>query len=170
MFQLDSCALATCHSFIAEHLFNRVMLCGWHLTKATQLKYPRHLFQLPHYGATSGRLAQASYYIYYMQTGKRGLLTGNRRRRAAVSQVNSFQLREWISPSWFHCLGCQPIVTKWVDVPLLVWRQLPRKHCQSQANAFLTTLVPKSSQGNTGSPVSLSCEIQWARQPKATCW
>lgn len=44
MFQLDSCALATCHSFIAEHLFNRVMLCGWHLTKATQLKYPKHLF------------------------------------------------------------------------------------------------------------------------------
>ncbi len=31
---------------------------------------------------------------------KHGLLTANRLRRAAVSQVNSFQLQEWISPNW----------------------------------------------------------------------
>lgn len=101
--------------------------------------------------------AQASHHIHYMQAGKRGLLTANRHRRAAVSQVNSFQLQEWISPNWISlCLSRQPVVTKRVDVPPSVDRRLPRKHCQGQVNAFLATLVPKSCQGNTCSPVSLS--------------
>lgn len=99
------------------------------------------------------------------------VLTANRHRGAAVSLVNSFQLQEWISPNWISlCLSRQPIVTKRVDAPPSVGRPLPRKHCQSQVNAFLATLVPKSCQGNTCSPVSLSCESQWAQQPKAPCW
>lgn len=95
-------------------------------------------------------------------------LTANRHGGAAVSLVNSFQLQEWISPNWISlCLSRQPIVTKRV---VAVRCPLPRKHCQSQVNAFLVTLVPKSCQGNTCSPVSLSCESQWAQQPKAPCW
>lgn len=105
--------------------------------------------------------AQASHHNHYMQPGKHGLLTANRHRGAAVSQVNSFQLREWISPNWISlCLSRQPVVTKRVDVPPPVGRRLPRKHCRSQVNAFLATLVAKSCQGNTCSPVSLSCESQ----------
>lgn len=90
----------------------------------------------------------------------------------AVSQVNSFQLQEKISPNWISlCLSRQPIVAKWVDVPLTVGRWLPRKHCQSQVNASLATLVPKSCQGNTLAHQCLSPErAKWARQPKAPCW
>lgn len=123
------------------------------------------------HGVTGRIPAQASYHILYKEATEIPLLTANRHRGAAVSQVNSFQLQEWISPSWISlCLSRQPIVTKRVDMPPMVGRRLPRKHCQSRVNAFLATSVPKPCQGNTCSPASLSCESQWARQPKATCW
>ena len=121
-----------------------------------QLKYLRHVFsQCPN------KPAQASHHIHYMQAGKHGLLTASRQRRAAVSLVNSFQLREWISPNWISLrLSRQPTVTKQVGAPPPGGHRLPRKHCQSQANAFLATLVSKSCQGNTCSPASLSCDSQ----------
>lgn len=81
--------MCTCHSFIAEHLFNRVMLCGWHLTKATQLKYLRHLFQLPHYGATSGRLA-------------RHHIISTTCRLASVDCWQVTGAAEQLSPRWTH--------------------------------------------------------------------
>ncbi len=67
-----------------------------------------------------------------------------------------FNYRRGSLPTGFHCLSRQLEVTKRVDVPPKARHRLPRKHCQSQVNAFLTTLVPQSCQGNTCSPASLS--------------
>lgn len=132
-----------------------------------QLKIPEACLLtllFPNVTLCSHRLSACSGIISHPTSHRRemrGLLTANRRSRAAVSQVNSFQLQEWISPSWISLrLSRQPIVTKWVDMPPMVCHRLPRKHCQSQANAFLATLVAKSCQGSTCATVSLSCESQ----------
>lgn len=59
-------------------------------------------------------------------------VTASRHGSATVSQVNSFQLQGWISPSWIsHGLGRQRKVTKRGDVPPWSGHGLPGKHCQS---------------------------------------
>lgn len=74
-----------------------------------------------------------------MQTGKHGLLTVNRHRRAAVSQVNSFQLQEWNSPNWISLhLSRQPVVTKRVDVPPTVGRRQAAKETPSEPSKCLS--------------------------------
>lgn len=85
---------------------------------------------------------QVSHHIHCMRTGKRGLWTVKRHRRAAVSQVNSFQLPEWNSPNWISlCLSRQPIVTKRVDMPPTVGHRQAAKETPTKPSKCLPCYI-----------------------------
>lgn len=122
------------------------------------------VFSTSNYGDTEEKkkTARASHHIHYRQPGKYGLLTANRHRRAAVSQVNSFQLQEWLSPSWISlCLSRQTRSDK-AGRRATVGLAPAAKETLSKPSKCLFRYIgaTKSCQGNTCSPASLSCESQ----------
>lgn len=116
---------------------------------------------------------QASHQLHGMRTGKRGLWTVKRHRRAAVSQVNSFQLQEWNPPNWISlCLSRQPMVTKRVDMPPTVGHRQAAKETPTEPSKCLPCYIGAEVVPGKHllTSVSLLRESQWAWQPKAPCW